>query len=814
MDQYAVKGMHCAACAARVEKAVSKVEGVESCAVSLLTNTMGVEGSASPEAIVMAVKKAGYSASLRKGAAVGRAERGQNAGEDANSAEDLLADTDSSKLKKRLLLSLGFLLVLMYISMGHMMWDFPLPGFLSGNHLALALFQMILSAVIMLINYPFFVSGFSSLLRGTPNMDTLVAMGSGVSFAWSTAVIFVMTGALTRGDHAALTGYTHELYFESAAMIVTLITVGKLLEARSKGRTTSALKALMALSPKTAVRVVETEQGRVEETVPAEAICIGDLFIVRPGEAIPADGEVVSGSGAVNEASLTGESIPADKEVGGKVFAGTVNQSGYLECRALKVGENTALSQIIEMVSSASATKAPIAKTADKVSGVFVPVVMGIALLTFLMWTWIGLTSYGEGLMESALLSDKISFALARAISVLVISCPCALGLATPVAIMVGSGMGARSGILFKTAACLEEAGKTQIVVLDKTGTITKGKPEVTDVVSLQEGGEERLLEMAEALEKRSEHPLGKAVVRFCETRRKSRGAGEIALEIERFQALIGNGVEGMLEGERLLGGSLHFMEKEVSIPEKLKDKAERLSEEGKTPLLFASGETVLGLIAVADTIKEDSAEAISQLQNMGIRVIMLTGDNEKTAQAIGKAAGVDAVMAGLLPDKKEEVVRSLQSIGKVMMVGDGINDAPALMRADIGVGIGQGTDIAIDAADIVLVKSRLIDVAAAVRIGRKTLINIYENLFWAFIYNLIGIPLAAGLFIPIFGWRLTPMFGAAAMSLSSFSVVTNALRLNLLDPYETKRDKKIKKEIEPAALKTYLKHMKERENS
>ena len=759
MKQYTVTGMSCAACSARVEKAVSQVPGVQSCAVSLLTNSMGVEGTASESDIIRAVEEAGYGA---------RSKDAPSPAAPAAAQEDALADRETPKLKKRLFASLGFLLVLMYISMGHMMWNWPLPGFLADNHVGMGLAQMILAAIVMLINQKFFVSGFKSLWHKAPNMDTLVALGSAASFCWSVYVLFAMTAAQAHGDADAVMGYMHEFYFESAAMILTLITVGKMLEARSKGKTTDALKSLMKLAPQTAALL---RDGR-EVTVPIGEVRQGDIFAVRPGESIPVDGVVLSGSSAVNEAALTGESIPVDKSEGDKVSAATVNQSGYLQCRATRVGQDTTLSQIIKMVSDAAATKAPIAKVADKVSGVFVPVVISIAVITTIIWL---------------LLGREFGYALARGISVLVISCPCALGLATPVAIMVGNGLGARHGILFKTAVSLEEAGKTQIVALDKTGTITKGEPQVTDVVPENGVSESELLSAAFALERKSEHPLARAVVAYGENK------GLTSPEIDGFTALPGNGLTGTLNGETLLGGSQKFMATKVRLSGDLIKKADRLAEEGKTPLFFAKKDQALGIIAVADTIKEDSPEAIRQLQNMGIRVVMLTGDNERTAQAVGKQAGVDEVIAGVLPEGKEQVVRALKKKGKVAMVGDGINDAPALTRADMGIAIGAGSDIAIDAADVVLMNSRLTDVPAAIRLSRATLRNIHENLFWAFIYNIIGIPLAAGAFISLFGWTMNPMFGAAAMSLSSFCVVSNALRLNFFDLYSAKRDKKIK---------------------
>ena len=759
MEQYTVTGMSCAACSARVEKAVSKVPGVTSCSVSLLTNSMGVEGTATADAIVKAVEDAGYGAS-KKGA--------EKSSPAAAGAEDALKDRETPALKRRLIASLGFLIVLMYISMGHMMWNWPLPGFLADNHVAMGLVQLLLTAIIMVINQKFFISGFKGLLHGAPNMDTLVALGSGASFIYSTYALFAMTEAQMHGDMSAVMGYMHEFYFESAAMILTLITVGKMLEARSKGRTTDALKSLMKLAPKTAVLL----RGGEEVTVPIAEVQKGDVFVVRPGENIPVDGVVLEGSSAVNESALTGESIPVDKAAGDAVSAATVNQSGFLRCEATRVGEDTTLSQIIRMVSDAAATKAPIAKVADKVSGVFVPVVIAIAVVAWVVWMLVGQT---------------FGYALARGISVLVISCPCALGLATPVAIMVGSGMGAKNGILFKTAVSLEETGKVQIVALDKTGTITSGKPRVTDILPAEGVSEQALLETAAALEKKSEHPLAKAVLELAQER------GTTVAEVSEFKALPGNGLTASLSGDVLAGGNLNFITAQAAVPQAMREAAERLAEAGKTPLFFSRGGRLIGIIAVADVIKPDSPQAIRELQNMGIRVVMLTGDNVRTAKAIGREAGVDEVIAGVLPEGKESVIRELKEQGKVMMVGDGINDAPALTRADIGAAIGAGTDIAIDAADVVLMKSRLLDVPAAIRLSRATLRNIHENLFWAFIYNVIGIPLAAGVWIPLFGWQLNPMFGAAAMSLSSFCVVTNALRLNLFNIRSAKRDRKIK---------------------
>ena len=758
MEQYNVTGMSCAACSSRVEKAVSRVPGVTSCSVSLLTNSMGVEGNASSHDIIQAVEQAGYGASL-KGAGKEQVSMSE--------AEEALADHETPVLRRRLIASVGFLLVLMYFSMGHMMWGWPLPAWFNDNHIAMGLVQMLLAGIIMVINQKFFISGFKSLWHRAPNMDTLVALGSMASFVWSVYALFAMTRAQMDGDSAAVMNYMMEFYFESAAMILTLITVGKMLEARSKGKTTDALKSLMKLAPKTAV-VLRNDQ---ETTVPIEQVHKGDLFVVRPGESIPVDGVIVEGDSAVNESSLTGESIPVDKSAGDLVSAATVNQSGFIKCEATRVGEDTTLSQIIKMVSDAAATKAPIAKIADRVSGVFVPTVITIAIITTLIWLLTG---------------HEFGYSLARGISVLVISCPCALGLATPVAIMVGNGMGARNGILFKTAVSLEEAGKIQIVALDKTGTITSGQPEVTDLLPADDISEQELLSLALALEKKSEHPLAGAVLKYAAERQLT------APEVSDFHALPGNGLCAVLNNETLIGGSMKFVSSQVTVPAALSQKSEKLAMEGKTPLLFARNQKLVGIIAVADVIKEDSPQAIRELQNMGIRVVMLTGDNERTARAIGKQAGVDDVIAGVLPDGKESVIRSLKEQGRVAMVGDGINDAPALTRADIGIAIGAGTDIAIDAADIVLMKSRLSDVPAAVRLSRATLRNIHENLFWTFFYNIIGIPLAAGVWIPVFGWTLNPMFGAAAMSLSSFCVVTNALRLNLFKIHDTKKDKKI----------------------
>ena len=766
MEQYTITGMSCAACSARVEKAVGKVPGVTACSVSLLTNSMGVEGTASPQDIIRAVEQAGYGASPK---AAGPAQA-----QPAGAALDALADHETPRLKRRLIASLGFLLVLMYFSMGHMMWGWPLPAWFAGNHLAVALVELLLAGIVMVINQRFFISGFKSLLHRSPNMDTLVALGSTASFVWSTYAVFVMTDAQLHGDTARVMEYMMELYFESAAMILTLITVGKMLEARSKGKTTDALKSLMKLAPKTATLLRE---GR-EVEVPIEQVRRGDQFVVRPGENIPVDGVVLEGASAVNESALTGESIPVDKAPGDAVSAATVNQSGFLRCEATRVGEDTTLSQIIRMVSDAAATKAPIAKIADKVSGVFVPAVITIAVITTLAWL---------------LLGRDLAFALARGISVLVISCPCALGLATPVAIMVGNGMGAKNGILFKTAASLEAAGRTQIVALDKTGTITKGEPQVTEMVPVEGVTEQELLTLAAALEQKSEHPLAKAVLAYAAQQ------GLQAPAVTDFTALPGNGLSARLEGRSIYGGSLSFIQTQTQVPAALAQQAQQLAEQGKTPLFFGGEKKLLGVIAVADTIKEDSPEAIRQLRQMGIRVVMLTGDNQRTAEAIGRQAGVDQVIAGVLPDGKESVIRALSEKGKVAMVGDGINDAPALTRADTGIAIGAGTDVAIDAADVVLMNSRLSDVPAAIRLSRATLRNIHENLFWAFIYNVIGIPLAAGVFIPL-GLTLNPMFGAAAMSLSSFCVVSNALRLNLFDLHSAKKDKPIRAvELPPA---------------
>ena len=770
MKQYQVTGMSCAACSARVEKAVSKVPGVTACSVSLLTNSMGVEGTAGEQAVIAAVEAAGYGASVKGAPAAA-----------APAADDPLADHETPALKRRLYSSLVFLVALMYLSMGHMMWGWPAPAFLAENHVAMGLAQLLLTAIIMVINQRFFISGFKSLWHRSPNMDTLVALGSTASFVYSVYALFAMTGAQARGDAAQVMGWMHEFYFESAAMILTLITVGKMLEARSKGRTTDALKGLMKLAPQTATLLVDGQ----ERTVPIGDVKQGDLFVVRPGENIPVDGVVLEGHSAVNESALTGESIPVDKAEGDAVSAATVNQSGFLRCQATRVGEDTTLSQIIRMVSDAAATKAPIAKVADRVSGVFVPVVIAIALIATAVWLATG---------------ADFGYALARGISVLVISCPCALGLATPVAIMVGNGKGAKNGILFKTAVSLEEAGKVRVVALDKTGTITTGQPRVTDVLPAPGVTDEQLIAAAYALEQKSEHPLAHAVVE------RAQNLGLKAQEVSDFAALPGNGLTAVLDGEALSGGSLAFISGRTEVSGDMRAQADHLSGEGKTPLLFSRGGRLLGMIAVADAIKPESPQAVRELQNMCIRVVMLTGDNQRTAEAIGRQAGVDQVIAGVLPDGKESVIRSLQSQGKVAMVGDGINDAPALTRADIGIAIGAGTDVAIDAADVVLMNSHLTDVPAAIRLSRATLRNIHENLFWAFIYNIIGIPLAAGVFIPLLGWQLNPMFGAAAMSLSSFCVVSNALRLNLFDPHSARKDHKIKFAKEPKTMQKTLK--------
>ncbi|MCI8300359.1 MAG: heavy metal translocating P-type ATPase [Lachnospiraceae bacterium] len=784
MEQYTVTGMSCAACSARVEQAVSKVSGVTSCSVSLLTNSMGVEGTAGAESVIRAVEEAGYGAS-KKGADVSRVSR-------ATDAESALIDRETPLLKHRLCYSLGFLLILMYLSMGHMMWNWPLPRILADNHIAMGLIQLLLTIIIMIINQKFFVSGFKSFLHGAPNMDTLVALGSGAAFVYSTYALFAMTDAQVQGNLSGVMEYMHEFYFESAAMILTLITVGKMLEAKSKGRTTDALKGLMKLAPKTAVILRDGQETEVS----VELVKKGDIFVVRPGENIPVDGVVLEGASAVNEAALTGESIPADKAPGDLVSAATVNQSGFLKCQASRVGEDTTLSQIIQMVSDAAATKAPIAKVADKVSGVFVPAVIAVSLVTMAVWLLAG---------------AGIGFALARGISVLVISCPCALGLATPVAIMVGNGIGAKNGILFKTAVSLEETGKIDIVALDKTGTITRGEPKVTDVMPMQGISEETLIFYASSLEQKSEHPLAKAVLAYAKEQNITPG------EVAEFTALPGNGLSGNTDQALLCGGNAEFIQTHAKIPDELKDQAQGLAMQGKTPLFFSRDGALLGVVAVADVIKEDSPRAVRELKKLGIHVVMLTGDNQRTADAIGKEAGVDEVIAGVLPDGKESVIRSLQEKGKVAMVGDGINDAPALTRADMGIAIGAGTDVAIDAADIVLMKNRLSDVPAAIRLSRATLKNIHENLFWAFIYNIIGIPLAAGIWIPVFGWQLNPMFGAAAMSLSSFCVVTNALRLNMQNIYNDKKDrpqkKKQKMNAEHSAVKWSNTEIKE-ENS
>ncbi len=770
MEQYNVTGMSCAACQTRVEKAVSNVEGVESCAVSLLTNSMGVEGSASPEAIIAAVEAAGYGAS-RKTAA------GSKGG--TENSDEALKDTETPKMKKRLIASIVLLIPLMYVSMGHMLWDWPLPGFLNGNHVAMGLYQLLISGMILVINQKFFINGFKGLIHRSPNMDTLVALGSAASYIYSVAALFAMTGAVLDNDTGRVMYYMDQFYFEAAAMILTLITVGKMLEARSKGKTTNALKSLMDLSPKTAVILRDKE----EITVPIDDVKVGDRFVVRPGDSIPVDGMVLDGESAVNESALTGESIPVEKKSGDRVSAATINTSGYLVCEATRVGEDTTLSAIIKMVSDAAATKAPIAKIADKVSGVFVPVVIGIALVTFAVWLLTG---------------QSIGYAMARAVSVLVISCPCALGLATPVAIMVGNGVAAKTGILFKTAVSLEQAGKVQIVALDKTGTVTTGEMNVTDVITVTDGSEDELLKVAYALESKSEHPISKAVTKYAADKNAALS------DTKEFEVLPGNGIKAKIGGKLIYGGNLKFIESIVGkIDALLLKKAEELSAQGKTPILFASEEKILGIMGVSDVIKEDSASAISELKKMGIRTVMLTGDNEITAAAIAEQAGVDEVIASVKPDGKEAVIRSLKEHGKVAMVGDGINDAPALTSADLGIAIGAGTDVAIDAADIVLMKSSIRDVAAAIRISRRTLRNIHENLFWAFFYNVIGIPLAAGCYIAAFGWELNPIFGAAAMGLSSFCVVTNALRLNLIKPYDGSRDKEIKNKVTGKLIET-----------
>ncbi len=759
MEQYSVTGMSCAACSARVEKAVSGVQGVTSCSVSLLTNSMGVEGTASSDKIIAAVQAAGYGASLKK--------NNQSSNTRSSADEDSLADHETPALKRRFIISLGFWLMLMYASMGHMMWGWPLPSFFEGNHVAMGILQLLLTVIVMIINQKFFISGFKSLWHRAPNMDALVALGSSAAFIYSTVALFAMTDAQVKGNTDAVMMYMDEFYFESAATILALITLGKMLEARSKGRTTDALKGLMKLAPKTATLV----RDKVEVTVPIEQVTKGDIFTVRPGETIPVDGIVLSGSSAIDESTLTGESIPVDKTVGSTVSAGTLNQSGFIRCESTRVGEDTTLSQIIQMVSDAAATKAPIAKVADKVSGIFVPTVIAIAAVTVIAWLFAG---------------QSIGYALARGISVLVISCPCSLGLATPVAIMVGNGMGAKNGILFKTAVSLEETGKTQIVALDKTGTITKGTPSVTDILPVDGKSTADVLKLAYALECKSEHPLARAINLRAEQESIT------AVDVSDFKALPGNGLSATLSGSEIYGGNYQYISSKLAIPEVIKKQAEKLAEDGKTPLFFAADSMLIGVIAVADVIKDDSPQAIREMQNMGVRVVMLTGDNERTANAIGKQAGVDEVIAGVLPDGKESVIRKLKQKGKVIMVGDGINDAPALTCADIGVAIGAGTDVAIDAADVVLMKSRLSDVPAAIRLSKATLRNIHENLFWAFIYNSIGIPLAAGVLIPILGWQLNPTFAAAAMSLSSFSVVSNALRLNFFRMYDSKRDRKI----------------------
>ena len=776
MEQYNVTGMSCAACSARVEKAVSRVPGVSSCSVSLLTNSMGVEGTASAADIIAAVEEAGYGASV-KGAGTERTAAAKTAAE-----EEMLKDKETPKLARRLIASLCFLLPLMYFSMGHMMWNWPVPRFFAENHAAQGLLQLLLTTAVMVINQKFFISGFRGLIHRAPNMDTLVALGSGASYGYSVYALFAMLDAMGRGDAEGVMSFMHEFYFESAAMILTLITVGKMLEARSKGKTTDALKSLMKLAPRTATIL---KDGR-ETEVSIDQVRKGDIFVVRPGENIPVDGIILEGSSAVNESALTGESIPVDKNAGDSVSAATVNQSGFIKCEATRVGEDTTLSQIIQMVSDAAATKAPIAKIADRVSGVFVPAVISIAAVTILVWLLAG---------------ENIGFALARGISVLVISCPCALGLATPVAIMVGNGMGAKHGIMFKTAVSLEETGKVQIVALDKTGTITSGEPRVTDLVPAEGIGEEELLTLACALEKKSEHPLARAIL--AEAEERGLDAGEEAAD---FRALPGNGLSAVWQGQKLTGGNMKFIGGIAEISPDMRARAESLAEEGKTPLFFCRDGKLAGIVAVADVMKEDSPRAVKELQNMGIHVVMLTGDNERTARAIGRQAGVDEVIAGVLPDGKESVIRELKKKGKVAMVGDGINDAPALTRADMGIAIGAGTDIAIDAADVVLMKSRLSDVPAAIRMSRATLRNIHENLFWAFFYNVIGIPLAAGVWIPLFGWELNPMFGAAAMSLSSFCVVTNALRLNWFKMYDASKDKKIKTRKQKQQEETVMK--------
>ncbi len=785
MEQYTVTGMSCAACQARVEKAVSKVPGVTSCSVSLLTNSMGVEGTASAEAVIRAVTDAGYGAS-RKGA--GRTAAGSDASS-IEEQEEALRDHETPVLKKRLFTSLGFLLILMYFSMGHMMWGLPLPAFFQDNHIAMGLVQLLLAAIVMVINQKFFVSGYKSLFHGAPNMDTLIALGSSAAFGYSTCMLFAMTRAQVDGNTEAVMSYMMEFYFESAAMILTLITVGKMLEAYSKGKTTNALKSLMKLAPKTATLL----RDNVEETVPIDQVRAGDIFVVRPGENIPVDGRVLSGTSAVNESALTGESIPVDKSPGDEVSSATLNQSGFLTCEATRVGEDTTLAQIIQMVSDAAATKAPVARLADRISGVFVPAVIAIAIVTIVIWLAVG---------------ETVGFALARGICVLVVSCPCALGLATPVAIMVGNGMGAKNGILFKNAEALQETGSVQIVALDKTGTITKGEPSVTDLLPANGVSEAELLSKAYALEQKSEHPLARAVTAWAETR-----CGSVFPSVEDFRALPGNGLSGTVSGLRLYGGNETFIRTRTRIPPEMTNMARQLADEGKTPLFFADDNRFLGIIAVADTMKEDSVQAIRELQNMGIHVVMLTGDNARTAQAVGKAAGVNEVIADVLPDGKEAIIRRLSEFGKTAMVGDGINDAPALTRADIGIAIGAGTDVAIDAADIVLMKSSLLDAAAAVRLSRRTYRNILENLFWALIYNTLLIPTAAGAYVKLFGITMNPMLGAAAMSLSSFCVVTNALRLNLLDIHDPSKDKRMKRQLPLSADGTLLtEYSKEKE--
>ena len=775
MDKYIVTGMSCAACSARVEKAVSKVPGVTTCSVSLLTNSMGVEGTATPEDIIKAVEEAGYGASIEGNSIENKSS--------IRDEEEALKDRETPILKRRLIWSLGFLLVLMYLSMGHMMWSWPIPEFFQDNHIAMGLLQLMLTAIVMVINQKFFISGFKSLFNKSPNMDSLVALGSSAAFIYSTYALFAMTGAQVDGDTARVMHYMHEFYFESSAMILTLITLGKMLESRSKGKTTDALKSLMKLSPKTATLIIEGNEVEVS----IQEVKIGDIFVVRPGENIPVDGMVIEGSSAVNEAALTGESVPVDKSVGDNVSAATINQSGFIKCKAERVGEDTTLSQIIQMVSDAAATKAPIAKIADKVSGVFVPIVIIIAIITTIIWL---------------LLGKDIGFSLARGISVLVISCPCALGLATPVAIMVGNGIGAKHGIMFKTASSLEETGKVQIIALDKTGTITSGEPKVTEIINVEGITQDELLHIAASVEAKSEHPLARAIISY------SSDKGIQVSDVDDFEVVAGNGVTATLGEDTILAGNSKFLNDKVSISEEMNRISEQLSEQGKTPLFFSRAGKLIGIIAVADVIKEDSPKAVKELKAMGIHVVMLTGDNEKVARTIGNQVGVDEVIAGVMPKEKEGVIRSLKEKGKVAMVGDGINDAPALTRADIGIAIGAGTDIAIDAADIFLMKSKLSDVPAAIRLSRATLTNIHENLFWAFIYNIIGIPLAAGVWIKLFGWSLNPMFGAAAMSLSSFCVVTNALRLNMFKIYDSSRDKKIKtkKKVEENNMERIMK--------